>query len=791
MRTTVTLLMLLLFVPFYAQRSEKQGWIVKNYNESDARNYFDNNYYLDKVEGIWQSTDGFKYAIEKDIVNNSRSQNRFRVIILESSVDGWAPTEIKGFIDYGSINSVYSMKYYTKNLYTGSDLSSQNVLLIFESPLVMSFQLLDGNKITLYKLYPKVENISSQQPQESVESAEWTGTCFAIGLNLVATNYHVVENAQTLVVSGVNGDKNTNYKAEVILTDKYNDLAVMRITDYRFKGFDIKYGMESNVADIGTEVFVLGYPLTTTMGEDIKLTTGVISSKTGFQGDVSLYQTSAPIQPGNSGGPLFNNKGNLIGIVNAKHKGAENVGYAIKLSYLKNLLDSSNETIPLNSVNTISSLPLTGKVKAITSCVLLVKANTQSIGTNNRNNNIQKGIASENEKMKAQSLLESSQTKYQNEDYNGAYQDACESVRLYPTPISQYMRGYLALFYTNDEDVAIEALEYCLKKNYNNDACISLLARCYMSKKDYANAISYLNKAIDNDRKDVHSLELRGICKSEIGKREEAIRDYMQAIKFDGIVDYDYSNLYNNIAFEFMNQKKYEEAKEHIEKALKHNHLYGNAWDTYGEINYHTGYYEECIKCMNIAITNGRTYDGAKEMWMGNSYLYRGLAKKKLGNLAGAYKDLEKAVELEEDSASNELAKIDASTIDFSEDQSFNNMITYPTIRKKGDSDMQIQGVEICDEFTALHLFWNNTKYDNGYYTIERDAYIRNKSTGKKYRLIATENCAISPQKTPLEKGGVTSFTLYFESIPQDTKEIDFIESNKSNWKYYGIKLEQ
>ena len=791
MRTTVTLLMLLLFVPFYAQRSEKQGWIVKNYNESDARNYFDNNYYLDKVEGIWQSTDGFKYAIEKDIVNNSRSQNRFRVIILESSVDGWAPTEIKGFIDYGSINSVYSMKYYTKNLYTGSDLSSQNVLLIFESPLVMSFQLLDGNKITLYKLYPKVENIPSQQPQESVESAEWTGTCFAIGLNLVTTNYHVVENAQTLVVSGINGDKNTNYKAEVILTDKYNDLAVMRITDYRFKGFNIKYGMESNVADIGTEVFVLGYPLTTTMGEDIKLTTGVISSKTGFQGDVSLYQTSAPIQPGNSGGPLFNNKGNLIGIVNAKHKGAENVGYAIKLSYLKNLLDSSNETIPLNSVNTISSLPLTEKVKAITSCVLLVKANTQSIGTNNRNNNIQKGIASENEKMKAQSLLESSQTKYQNEDYNGAYQDACESVRLYPTPISQYMRGYLALFYANDEDVAIEALEYCLKKNYNNDACISLLARCYMSKKDYANAISYLNKAIDNDRKDVHSLELRGICKSEIGKREEAIRDYMQAIKFDGIVDYDYSNLYNNIAFELMNQKKYEEAKRHIEKALKHNHLYGNAWDTYGEINYHTGYYEECIKCMNIAITNGRTYDGAKEMWMGNSYLYRGLAKKELGNLTGAYKDLEKAVELEEDSASNELAKIDASTIDFSEDQSFNNMITYPTIRKKGDSDMQIQGVEICDEFTALHLFWNNTKYDNGYYTIERDAYIRNKSTGKKYRLIATENCAISPQKTPLGKGGVTSFTLYFESIPQDTKEIDFIESNKSNWKYYGIKLEQ
>lgn len=788
MRTIVTLLMLLLFVPFYAQRSEKQGWEVKNYNESDARNYFDNNYYLDKVEGIWQSTDGFKYAIEKDVINNTRSQNRFRVIILESSVDGWAPTEIKGFIDYGSINSVYSMKYYTKNLYTGSDLSSQNVLLIFESPLVMSFQLLDGNKITLYKLYPKVENIPSQQAQESVESAEWTGTCFAIGLNIVATNYHVVENAQTLVVSGINGDKSTNYKAEVILTDKYNDLAVMRITDYRFKGFNIKYGMTSNVADIGTDVFVLGYPLTTTMGEDIKLTTGVISSKTGFQGDVSLYQISAPIQPGNSGGPLFDNKGNLIGIVNAKHKGAENVGYAIKLSYLKNLLDSSNESIPLNSNNTINSLPLTEKVKAISACVLLVKANTQS-NENNRKGVVQNGVGSKDGKMKAKSLLESSQAKFQDEDYSGAYQDACESVKLYPTPVSQYMRGYLAWFYANDEDVAIEALEYCLHNEYNEDACITLLARCYMSKENYTNAIFYLNKAIDNDRKDVHSLELRGICKSEIGQKEEAINDYMQAIKFDGIVDYDYSNLYNNIAFEMMNKKKYDEAKTYIEKALKYNRLYGNAWDTYGEINYHIGNYEECIKCMNIAITNGRTYDGAKEMWMGNSYLFRGLAKKELGNFAGAYKDLEKAVELEEENANDELAKMDASIIDFSNDWSFNKMVANPTIKKSGDSDMQIRGVEICEEFTALHLYWHNTQYDDGYYTIDREAYIRDKSTGKKYQLIATENCAISPRRISIDRNDAASFTLYFAPIPQDTKEIDFIESNKSNWKYYGINL--
>ena len=253
----------------FAQKSEEQGWYIKDYNESIAKTYFDNSFYLDKVEGIWQSTDGFKYAIEKNVENGRREGNKFRVIVIESSSNGWEPTQIKAFIEYGSINEVYSMKYYTRNSYDGSGLSSQNVFLVFESPLIMSFQRLDGDKITLYKLYPKVENSQEQQSQTPTSKSmeQWSGTCVAIGNKLVATNYHVVENAQDLVVTGVNGDKTTNYVAEVILTDKFNDLAIMKITDYRFNGFNIKYGIKNSVSDIGTNIFVLGYPLTTTMGK--------------------------------------------------------------------------------------------------------------------------------------------------------------------------------------------------------------------------------------------------------------------------------------------------------------------------------------------------------------------------------------------------------------------------------------------------------------------------------------------------------------------------------------------
>jgi S1-C subfamily serine protease len=108
------------------------------------------------------------------------------------------------------------------------------------------------------------------------------------------------------------------------------------------------------------------------MGNEIKLTTGIISSRTGFMGDVALYQISAPIQPGNSGGPLFDNHGNLIGIINAKHTGAENVGYAIKASYLNNLVESvtSNSILPSN--NTVSAMNLTNKVKSIEKFVFMI-----------------------------------------------------------------------------------------------------------------------------------------------------------------------------------------------------------------------------------------------------------------------------------------------------------------------------------------------------------------------------------------------------------------------------------
>ena len=219
---------------------------------------------------------------------------------------------------------------------------------------------------------------SRAQPQIPQQSTDWSGSGFALNNGYICTNYHVVDGAKSIEIRGVQGDFTTSYSAKVIASDKFNDLAILKIDDADFKGFGtIPYKVKTSMADVGEEIFVLGYPLTTTMGDEIKLTTGVVSSRTGYQGDVSLYQISAPIQPGNSGGPLFDSQGNLIGIVSAKHTGAENVGYAIKASYLRNLMESSLSEYVLPTNNSVSSLPLTGKVQKVKCFVYFIECSSR------------------------------------------------------------------------------------------------------------------------------------------------------------------------------------------------------------------------------------------------------------------------------------------------------------------------------------------------------------------------------------------------------------------------------
>ena len=204
--------------------------------------------------------------------------------------------------------------------------------------------------------------------------SEWTGSGFALNNGYIVTNHHVVKGASSIKVLGVNGNASLEYNATVVAVDKNNDLALIKIQDNRFKGFGVvPYAVKNRICEVGEEVFVLGYPLTTHMGEEIKLTNGIISSRTGYQDDISTYQISAPIQPGNSGGNMFDSQGNVVGIVNAGIPGAENVGYAIKTSYLFNMVGSVVSTNNIPSQNRVTQGSLADKVKRVKQFVYYIK----------------------------------------------------------------------------------------------------------------------------------------------------------------------------------------------------------------------------------------------------------------------------------------------------------------------------------------------------------------------------------------------------------------------------------
>lgn len=261
-------------------------------------------------------------------------------------------------------NTMFNVKYSIPDAQLRYDLG-RNYQAGFKVNFIFSF----------VKTYPTNEMYQNKTEKGAGldDTNKWSGTGFALKERYIVTNYHVIEGAKTIHVQRGYSDFGKAYNATIVATDKYNDLALLQISDSNFNDFgSIPYNVKTTVSDVGEEVFVLGYPLVSTMGDEIKLTTGIISSKTGFQGDVSLYQISAPIQPGNSGGPLFDSKGNLIGIVNAKHKGTENVGYAIKTSYLKNLIESSISTSILPNNNLIAGQPLTEKVKKLNNYVFMI-----------------------------------------------------------------------------------------------------------------------------------------------------------------------------------------------------------------------------------------------------------------------------------------------------------------------------------------------------------------------------------------------------------------------------------
>ncbi len=342
--------------------------------ESTLKTYFDNYKSLNQLEGIYKnleqnsSFDSFyKFGIKK-------VDQRYIAIIIESGSSNWKKGDIKAYFEPTSIKNVYSVTWLLNNKTKFETLGN------LENDAILNIELKGNNSekriLKFLKIYPT--NISEKV--EGNSNTKSSGSGFFVSPNgIIATNAHVVEDAKNIRVHVKNESESKIYKAKLELKDSKNDVAIIRIDDPEFKELNNLPYTLSEKAEIGEKSFTIGFPLNDIMGSNFKITDGIISSNTGLNDDVRFYQISVPLQPGNSGGPLFNKNGNIIGITTAKLNSnavgtnIENVNYAIKIQYLENILNMlPSYTKPKNAQN-LNGKELQEQVKVLKNYVCIIE----------------------------------------------------------------------------------------------------------------------------------------------------------------------------------------------------------------------------------------------------------------------------------------------------------------------------------------------------------------------------------------------------------------------------------
>lgn len=204
------------------------------------------------------------------------------------------------------------------------------------------------------------------------EGSHFGATGFALSADgYLVTNHHVIEGADSVYVQD---NKGNSYKVDVVYLDKDYDIAILLINDPTFEYLDpIPYTFKKNGSDIGEDVFTIGFPR-----DEAVYGRGYLSGQSDYSGDTVSYQVSIPVNPGNSGGPLVDHAGNIIGIVKGKQTLADGAAFAVKSSFLlKSIQDladkDSIDRIVLNKKNTLQRLNRTEQIKKIQDFVFMVK----------------------------------------------------------------------------------------------------------------------------------------------------------------------------------------------------------------------------------------------------------------------------------------------------------------------------------------------------------------------------------------------------------------------------------
>ncbi len=198
---------------------------------------------------------------------------------------------------------------------------------------------LDSLNMSFGHLKTSLDSIKHHVPQTYTGSF---GSCFLVSQNgYFITNHHIIKNAKELHIVNKT-DSTIVWKARPIYEDPILDLALIQIIDSAY--FEHTPLIADENEQLGSDLYSLGFPK-----KDIVYGEGVLSSENGHNGDTLSIQTSIPANPGNSGSPIFNKKGQIVGIITARHPHNVASTYAVKPQFIKLFLNNTPDSLQISS----------------------------------------------------------------------------------------------------------------------------------------------------------------------------------------------------------------------------------------------------------------------------------------------------------------------------------------------------------------------------------------------------------------------------------------------------------